>query len=158
MSTPAKRDSGEASVPAADLRVHDRRVQDNGTLVRKFFDALSAMDLDALLGVLDDHMEFLAVAVGEAVRGKKQIGENFAKAWAAVADRKLELVNAFATEDWACLEYIASGTLTRQPPSYSPLLSLEGNTFRLPACMVLHLSSGKIDRGTEYFDLATIQR
>jgi hypothetical protein len=34
--------------------------------------------------------------------------------WTASPDRIKELVNVFASEDFACLEYTAGGTLTKQ--------------------------------------------
>jgi ketosteroid isomerase-like protein len=72
--------------------------------------------------------------------------------------RSVKLVSVFATEDWVCFEYIASGTIAKHPPRYPDSLSRVGKTFELPACLVFHLTDGKIDLIREYFDLSNSQR
>jgi len=127
-------------------------------LIQKCFEGFSTPDVNTFIDGMDEQVAWVLVPTGETIRGKQEIGKSFPKTWEMISSRKIALVNMFATEDWACLEYIASGTIAQHPPRYPASLSLVGKTFEMPACLVFHLSNGKIDLIREYFDLSATQR
>jgi hypothetical protein len=67
-------------------------------------------------------------------------------------------VNVFAGEEFACLEYRTSGTLTIQADFPSISFQPTGKHYGFLCCFVFHIANGKIDRVHEYFDLETIKR
>ena len=156
MSTSAKQDLGENPISDFDLRA--RRIQDNLALIQKFSEGFSIPDVDLFIEGMDEQVEWVLVPTGEIIRGKQEIASSTPKTWEMISDRKVKLVSVFATEDWGCFEYIASGTITKHPPRYPVDLPLVGRTFEIAACIVFHLTSGKIDLIREYFDLGTTKR
>jgi steroid delta-isomerase-like uncharacterized protein len=127
-------------------------------LLQKFSEGFSTLDVDLFIAGMVEQVEWVLVPTGEIIRGKQEIASSTPKTWEMISDRKVKLVSMFATEDWGCFEYIASGTITKHPPRYPDSLSLVGKTFELPACLVFHLTDGKIDLIREYFDLSSTQR
>jgi hypothetical protein len=90
----------------------ERVVQDNLALMRRYFDLLYTKDLDAMLELVDDDIEWLVVPTGDVISGKASLAELAENHWGASPDRTKRLLNLFATEEYACMEYISGGTLT----------------------------------------------
>jgi hypothetical protein len=61
----------------------ERVVQDNLALMRRYFDLLYTKDLDALLELVDDDIEWLVVPTGDVIRGKASLAELAANHWGA---------------------------------------------------------------------------
>src|SRR5215217_3482191 len=76
---------------------------------------------------------------------------------AASPDRIKTLVNVFASEEFACLEYRTDGTLSNQADFPSISFQPTGKHYEFLCCFVFHIANGKIDRVHEYFDLETIK-
>jgi len=156
--TNREQDLNESLRTAADLKARLLRVQVNMTLMQNYFDALFSKDLTPILDVLDENVEWLIIPTGDIIRGKEDI-EKFARNhWAASPDRVKKLVNLFATEDSACLEYITGGTLTKQADFPSIKILPTGKKYDFMCCFVFHITNGKIDRVHEYFDMETVKR
>lgn len=91
-------------------------------------------------------------------QGKDDV-EKFARNhWAASPDRIKNLMNLFASEDSACLEYLTGGTLTKQADFPSIKILPTGKKYEFMCCFVFHITNGKIDRVHEYFDMKTVKR
>jgi steroid delta-isomerase-like uncharacterized protein len=136
----------------------ERVVQDNLALMRRYLDLLYTKDLDALLELVDDDIEWLVVPTGDVIRGKASLAELAANHWGASPDRTKRLLNLFATEDYACMEYTSGGTLTGEVDFRSIKIAPSGRTYEIRCCFVFHFGNGRIDRVHEYFDMDTVKR
>ncbi|HYA52423.1 MAG TPA: nuclear transport factor 2 family protein, partial [Streptosporangiaceae bacterium] len=89
-----------------NLELRERSVQDNLALMRRYFDLLFSKDLDSMLELIDDHIEWLVVPTGTVMSGKEMFAAGAKQHWGATPDRVKKLVNLFADENYACMEYI----------------------------------------------------
>jgi ketosteroid isomerase-like protein len=78
--------------------------------------------------------------------------------WSASPDRTKKLVNLFASDEYACLEYLTGGTLTGRADFQTVSFEPTGRHYEFQCCFVFRLRDGKIDRVHEYFDLDTARR
>jgi steroid delta-isomerase-like uncharacterized protein len=134
------------------------RVQDNLALMRRYFDLLYTKDLDGLLELVDDDIEWLIVPTGDVIKGKASLAELAENHWGASPDRTKRLLNLFASEDCACMEYTSGGTLTGEVDFRSIKIPPSGLKYEIQCCFVLYFSNGRIDRVHEYFDMDTVKR
>jgi steroid delta-isomerase-like uncharacterized protein len=141
-----------------DLQSRDRRVHDNLALMHRYFDLLFSKDLEAMLELIDDHIEWLVVPTGTVISGKEMFAAGAQQHWGATPDRVKKLVNLFADENYACMEYITGGTLTGRVDFGSVAIPPTGLKYELQVCFVFHVKDGKIDRVREYFDMETVRR
>lgn len=141
-----------------DLAPRARRVRDNLALMRRYFDLLYSKDMDAMLELIDDDIEWLVVPTGDVIRGKASLAELAENHWGASPDRTKKLVNLFAVEDYACMEYTSGGTLTGEVDFRSIRIPPSGLAYEIQCCFVFHFKNGKIDRVHEYFDMDTVKR
>jgi ketosteroid isomerase-like protein len=140
-----------------ELQVRMQRIQDNLQMMQRYFDALFGKDLNIILDMIDDHIEWLIVPTGDTLKGKEQIAKLAPNHWAASPNRIKTLVNVFAGEEFACLEYRTAGTLTDQADFPSISFQPTGKHYEFLCCFVFHITNGKIDRVHEYFDMETIK-
>jgi ketosteroid isomerase-like protein len=141
-----------------DLQTRMQRIEDNLQMMHTYFDALFGKDLTPILEMIDDHIEWLIVPTGDTLKGKEQIAKLAPNHWAASPDRTKTLINLFASEAFACLEYRTAGTLSSQADFPSISFEPTGKHYEFLCCFVFHIANGKIDRVHEYFDLETIKR
>jgi steroid delta-isomerase-like uncharacterized protein len=141
-----------------NVEPHERKVQDNLALMRRYFDLLYTKDLDAMLELVDDDIKWLVVPTGDVISGKASLAELAANHWGASPDRTKQLLNLFATEDYACMEYTSGGTLTGEVDFRSIKIPPSGRTYEIQCCFVFHFKDGKVDRVHEYFDMDTVKR
>ena len=127
-------------------------------MMRKYFDALFSKDLSPVLDALDEHVEWLVVLNGDTYKGTEEVKQAAQNHWAASPDRIKQLVSLFATDEFACLEYVTRGTLTSRADFPSVTFQPTGRSYEFPCCVVFHVTHGKIDRGHEYFDMETVKR
>jgi ketosteroid isomerase-like protein len=140
------------------LRTRMQRIEDNLQMMHTYFDALFGKDLTPILEMIDDNIEWLIVSTGDTLKGKEQIAKLAPNHWAASPDRLKTLVNVFASEEFACLEYRTAGTLSNQADFPSISFQPTGKHYEFLCCFVFHIANGKIDRVHEYFDLETVKR
>jgi ketosteroid isomerase-like protein len=140
------------------LRTRMQRIEDNVQMMHTYFDALFGKDLTPILEMIDDNIEWLIVSTGDTLKGKEQIAKLAPNHWAASPDRLKTLVNVFASEEFACLEYRTAGTLSNQADFPSISFQPTGKHYEFLCCFVFHIANGKIDRVHEYFDLETVKR
>jgi steroid delta-isomerase-like uncharacterized protein len=141
-----------------NLEPRKRAVQHNLDLMRRYFDLLYSKDLDDLLELVDDDIEWLVVPTGDVISGKTSLVALAENHWGASPDRTKKLLNLFATEDHACMEYTSGGTLTGEVDFRSIKIPPSGRTYEIQCCFVFHFENGKIDRVHEYFDMDTVKR
>jgi steroid delta-isomerase-like uncharacterized protein len=141
-----------------DQNVQGSVIQDHLTLMRRYFDLLHTKNLDSVLGLVDDDIEWLIVPTGDVIRGKAEFAELATNHWSASPDRTKKLLNLFAAEDYACMEYISGGTLTGEVDFGSLAIPPSGRAYQIQCCFVFHFKDHKIDRVHEYFDMDTVKR
>lgn len=133
--------------------------QENLNTIRTYFDLLFSKELDTLVDMFADDIEWFIVPTGTLIRGKDQLSALAQNHWAASPDRVKTLVNLFATDDFACLEYTSGGTLTGRADFVSTTFEPTGRKYELQCCFVFHFTlDGRIDRVREYFDTETVHR
>jgi steroid delta-isomerase-like uncharacterized protein len=155
--------TGEANAipnPASesDLKARRQRTDDNLRMVHAYFDALFTKDLKTMLDMFNQDIEWLIVPTGDRIEGKDKIATVAANQWVASPDRIKTLVNIFASEDFACLEFRTAGMLTKQADFSSITPQPTGKKNKFLCCLVFHIKNGKIDRVREYFDMQTVGR
>jgi ketosteroid isomerase-like protein len=141
-----------------ELQDRDRCVQVNLTTLRTYFDLLFSKSVDKLLDLIDPNIEWLIVPTGELVKGRDAFVALAKNHWAASPNRTKNLVSLFANEEYASMEYVSGGTLTGDANVGSTKIAATGAEHELQCCFVFHLTSGKIDRVREYFDMETVKR
>jgi steroid delta-isomerase-like uncharacterized protein len=146
----------ESTKEEQDSREHS--VQENLALMRRYFDLLYTKDLDAMLELVDDDIEWLIVPTGDVISGKASLAELAENHWGASPDRTKRLLNLFAVEDRACMEYTSGGTLTGEVDFRSIKIPPSGMRYEIQCCFVFQFKHGKIARVHEYFDMDTVKR
>ncbi len=141
-----------------DLEAHEFQVQENLDLMHKYFDLLFTKNLSSILDLIDDNIEWLVVPTGDIIKGKEKFAQLAINHWGASPNRVKKLLNLFASEDYACMEYISGGTLTGQVDFGSIKIPPSGLKYEIQCCFVFHITNGKIDRVHEYFDMDTVKR
>ena len=135
------------------------KVQENLSLMHTYFDALFGKDLSPILNMMDENIEWLIVPTGDVIKGKDAIASGAKNHWAGSPDRVKKLINLFADEEFACLEYSTSGTVTKRVDFPSVKIAPSVNKYEFSCCFVFHINNNsKIDRVREYFDMATVNR
>jgi ketosteroid isomerase-like protein len=145
-------------VSETDLQTRMQRIQDNLQMMHIYFDSLFGKDLKPMLDLFDEHIEWLIVPTGDTFKGKEELAKGAQNHWAASPNRIKTLVNVFASEDFACLEYLTGGTLTNQADFLSISFQPTMKQYEFQCCFVFHITNGKIDRVHEYFDMETVKR
>ena len=144
--------------PESSVQARMQRIKDNLEMMRTYFDALFGKNLNLIIDMLDDNIEWLIVPTGDTLKGKAEIAKLAPNHWAASPDRVKTLVNLFAGEEYASLEYRTAGTLTSQADFPSIKFDPTGKKYDFQCSFVFHIANGKIDRVREYFDMETVKR
>ena len=127
--------------------------------MKTYFGLLFGMEMEPLLDLFADDVHWVIVPTGTTITGKGELRAGAQNHWAASPDRVKKLVNLFATDESAALEYMTSGTLTRQAEIGDTVFRPTGKRYELQCCFIFHFrTDGRIDRVREYFDLGTVAR
>ncbi len=141
-------------------------VQRNIDTMMFWLDAHNRQDMAALDCFAED-IEIIEMNTGVVYKGMDKMRELAKAAYKRKGFK--DLTNIFATETYACLEYIASGD-TSEPLSEEERKSgfhgidiskakTKSNSISIPICFICHFNdNGKIDRVREYWDTATVTR
>jgi hypothetical protein len=128
-----------------DQNLRESVIQDHLKLMRRYFDLLYTKNLDPVLELVDDDIEWLIVPTGDVIRGKVAFAELATNHWSASPDRTKKLLNLFAAEDYACMEYISGGTLTAKSTSVRSRSRRRAGRTRFNAALS---STSKITKST----------
>lgn len=128
-------------------------------ILLRYFDLLYGEQIEPLLDLFADEVHWLIVPTATDIRGKAQLRELALNHWRASPNRVKTLVNLFASEEFACLEYTSAGAVTADADFGATKIKATGRRYELSCCFVFHFrADGKIDQVREYFDLQTVQR
>ena len=144
--------------PESDVEARTQCIKNNLQMMHAYFDALFTTDMNPMLELFDQDIEWLIVPTGDTIKGKDAIAKLAANHWAASPGRNKTLVNLFANEEYASLEYRTSGTLTNQADFPSIKFEPSGQKYDFLCCFVFHIRNGKINRVHEYSDMETVKR
>jgi len=64
-----------------------QRIQDNLQMMHVYFDALFSKDMNPMLELFDQDIEWLIVPTGDTIKGKEEIAKLAANHWAASPGR-----------------------------------------------------------------------
>jgi ketosteroid isomerase-like protein len=145
-------------IEGKNLQECESRINANMSTMRTYFDLLFSKNLDKILELVDPNIEWLIVPTGDIIKGKDEFSKLAKNHWAASPNRIKTLINLFASEEYASLEYLTGGTLTGDADFGSTKIVATGAKYELQCCFVFHLTNGKIDRVREYFDMETVKR
>lgn len=129
------------------------------SILLRYFDLLYGEHIEALLDLFADEVHWLIVPTATEICGKAQLRELAENHWRASPNRIKKLVNLFASEEYACLEYTSAGAVTADADFVTTKIEATGRRYELLCCFVFHFrADGKIDQVREYFDLQTVLR
>lgn len=130
--------------------------QDTLTVARSYSDCINARDWDRLRHeVLAPDVEAWSHSAQHLERGPEEIIAALQKTSGAVADTRLEVVNAVAEADQAVLELRINGTAYGDPNARDGSAAQpqgEGKPVALSTCHVYRVRDGKIVHLTTYSD------
>jgi ketosteroid isomerase-like protein len=138
--------------------------RDNVKTLLAWIDAHNHQDMRAL-DYMHEDVEIVQVATGVVYRGMPQMKKLAAMAYSRRADK--EVTNVFASDDEACIEYIARADMSSPLTDTEKKEGLHGidlagakprSTFELKVCFVCRFKDGKIYRAREYWDAAEMAR
>lgn len=133
--------------------------RDNLKTMQTYFDLLFGKEMRPLLDLFADDVNWFIVATGTTINGKDELKAGAQNHLAASPDRVKELVNLFATDEFATLEYASGGTLEAQANFGDIAIKPTGKKYELQCCFVFHFRlDGKIDLVHEYFDMGIVTR
>jgi steroid delta-isomerase-like uncharacterized protein len=117
--------------------------------------AWTSNDPEKVIALFADDCVFEGVTFGVVARGKEGIRSFAKRAFAAVPDFKYGVTSRFATNRWAVIEWVMSGThrgdLPSMPATGKRFSSVRGTT-------TLDLEAGKVRRESDYWDAATFMK
>jgi ketosteroid isomerase-like protein len=130
--------------------------QDTLTVARSYSESINARDWDRLrTQVLAPDVEAWSHSAQHLERGPEEIIAALQKTAGAVADTRIEVVNAIADGDQAVLELRILGTAYGDPNARDTAAATpsgEGRPVALSTCHVYRVRDGKIVHLTTYSD------
>jgi len=111
----------------------------------------SSHDIDHLLSLFTDDCIYEDVTFGVINNGKVELKAFAEGIFAAFPDFKIELTSRFASDSWAGMEWIISGTHKGDLPG----MPATNKSFSIRGATIIELRTGKIKRNSDYWDLAT---
>jgi len=120
-------------------------------LIRKWIDAFTRKDLEAVMDCYADDAVNFQVATGKPAVGKEQIRQDTAEFFKGFPDSYSIVENIISEEDWAAWEWNGGGTFGgefygNQPP---------GQSYELRGCGFLEFKNGQIIYQRGYWDKQT---
>jgi steroid delta-isomerase-like uncharacterized protein len=109
--------------------------------------AINSHDVNKILSFWADDCVLEAVGLGAVYRGKKELTSYVNSLLNDSPDLKEEAKSVFGTDDWACVEYVFSGT---HKHSSMPGIPATGKTFSFRGVEIYQLRNGKFNRASDY--------
>jgi len=109
-------------------------------------------DVNKIVSFFTDDCIFEDVALETAHRGKKEVTAFVSMLLIDFPDINFELKSVFGAGDWACMEWVWSGTHTH---SSVPTIPVTGKTFSVREACVFQLRDGKFSRQSDYCNMTT---
>jgi steroid delta-isomerase-like uncharacterized protein len=120
-------------------------------LLRKWIDAFTKKDLEAVMDCYADDAVNFQVAAGEPAVGKEQIRKDTIEFFKGFPDSYSIVENIAADEDWAAWEWLGGGSFTGEFYGSQPT----GKSYELRGCGFFQFKDGKIILQRGYWDKQT---
>ena len=127
-----------------------------GAVVQKFFEAINDHDLDQVVSVASEDIEFVDVAAGEEIYGREQWRRYCGRYLKAFPDLRLERTNLLAVGGWAVVEAIARGRQDGALETPAGAIPPTGREVEVKFCFVARVRDGEIIDSREYYDAMTL--
>ncbi|MGE5679784.1 MAG: ester cyclase [Bacillota bacterium] len=133
-------------------------IQENMSLVRKYYDSFNSRKFDEGRVFIDNSCEFINPVFGTNLKGPDGYKKGFEVWLKAFPDGKVKINNIIAGEDFVAVEFTGSGNNTGTLSTPQGEIKPTRKLVNLPFCEVLNIKSGKIVRSVLYYDLASMLR
>ena len=132
--------------------------QDNIKLVRDSVAAFSRGDAEASAAFYGENCEHFEAGTGRTFRGRAEF-QAALKGWlTGFPDAQGTVANVFASGDEVAAEITYRETNTGPLATPAGTIPATGKVAELPSALVCRVRDGKIQKGTLYFDMATLLR
>ena len=114
----------------------------------------SSHDLNQMLDLCTDDIEYEDLALPHQIRGKQQLEAFFRSTLVTFPDFSMQVSNIVANDSYAAGEWLMSGSFLGESFGDAPT----GKGFRVPGCCVMRIQNGRIRRHRDYWNLLTFNR
>ena len=120
-------------------------------VVTEWAAAFNRRDAAAAAALYHDDATNIQVALGEPVRGRQAMLDNFTAFFRAFPDSYTQVEHIFEDGEWAIIEWSGGGTFLGEFAGHAPT----GHRFTLRGCGFFQVTDGKICFQRGYWDKAT---
>jgi len=124
-------------------------------MMNDYFAAWNTHDVEKMLSFFTDDIVYEDVAMGKVNRGKKELKDGISYTFVDFSDFKLEIKSSFIAGDRGAVEWVMSGAFVH---SSVPGLRATGKRFSVRGASIIEFRKGKISRGSDYWDRATLDQ
>ncbi len=125
-------------------------VEENLRATEEVWRLFNAHDVDGLMGLYADSVEYSDPELPEPMRDRAAIRQYYEGIFTAFPDAKRSLVRAFGQGDWVSVEDVFMGTHTGLLRQTIPATN---KTLRVPTVNILKIEGGKVTKRRLYFDV-----
>jgi len=124
-------------------------------LVKDWYAAWNAHDIDKTLAFYTDDCLYEGVAAGTIAHGKQELAANLKRSFTDYPNSKLDFSYTFYSENVVCGEFVMSAT---QVHSSNPAIPMTGKSFSVRGGYFSEWQNDKVKRHTIYYDNLAIMR
>jgi steroid delta-isomerase-like uncharacterized protein len=135
----------------AAMEVRSLGADRNDGLILAWANAWSSTDVDQLLALFTEDCIYEEVPTGIVNRGKEQVRTFALALWDAIESLKITPKRIMASSAGATVEW----TMTGRPQKEFPGLPTSNPAIRVRGLSMFVFNKGKIERVSDYWDLAT---
>jgi steroid delta-isomerase-like uncharacterized protein len=132
--------------------------QANSALARVVYDAFNNNDIQAILTLADNDIEFVLIPFDQHFYGLEGFGEFMQSFKAAFPDCTINLMNQVVSDEKVVNEFMVSGTHAGVLASPRGEIPATGRSIGYYVCEVWEVKNGKLAKVRTYFDTTTILR
>ena len=121
-------------------------------IINDYVSAMNSHDVNKAVSLWADNGVYENLGTESVMHGKKELTDMLSASFVDIPDAKYELKSLFGANDWACTEWVLSGTHAHSSLSKIPAT---GKTFSLRGASIVQFRGGKIARETDYYNLTT---
>jgi len=124
-------------------------------MFREYIGGWNAHDVEKIASFFTDDCVYDNLARGQTYRGKDQLKAWVKASFDAIPDFKLGITSLFGSAGLLACEWVMTGTDTGP---LSPEVPTTGKSFSVRGSTIAEIKDGKIQRNSDYWDLATFLR
>jgi len=121
-------------------------------MFREYVASWNAHDVEKIASFFTDDLVYEHVPRGQTYRSKEKLNAWVKGTFDSIPDFKLDMPLLFSSGDSLACEWVMTGTNTGP---LSPEVPATGKSFSVRGSSIVQLKNGKIQRNSDYWDLAT---